>query len=298
MLLLPVLFESAIAQTPAAPASLPRTAEGHPDLQGVWEFRWRTLLTRPPGAPVSLPPAGVGPFIERQLEVFRALPGNGNPESDTDLTTLVRVHGEYRTSLIVEPADGQIPWLPGRQPPPLTPALMDAIVTDPEQRAPNERCIATESFPMIPIPTNNYVQIVQPPGAVVMMPEALGHVRRLAPGAVRQASPDVLSRWEGDALVVESRNFTPDMRFTQPGTLVGFSPASSVVETFTPVSADEIFYRFTVTDTTLYSRPWTVETTWIRSDHSLFEYACHEGNYALTNILLGGRVREVRKAPR
>jgi len=292
LLALPVLTEAAMAQPPEAepPSPISRMADGRPDLQGVWEFRWRTFLVRPPGAPaIARDAAEADLMVERQKTFFRALPGNGNPESDLDLTTLVRVNGEYRMSLIVDPPSGQIPWLESERM--ALPRPTDKPIDDPEERAPNERCIAMQTFPVIPIPTNNYVQVIQPPGAVVMIPEALGEIRRLAPGVAREDA-DVSSRWEGDTLVVESRNFFPALRFTQPMTMVGFSGATSVRESFTPVSRDEILYRFTITDPTLYSHPWTVETAWVRSRERLFEYACHEGNYALTNMLQGGRARD------
>lgn len=285
--LLSALSEAAIAQSPPPPAAvtLPRTADGHPDLQGVWEFRWRTFLVRMPGTPAKLrDEADADKLVARQIAGFRAQPGNTNPESDQDVTTLLKIGGEYRSSLIVDPPDGQIPWLPGKRPgmPPM------GSVDNPEERARAERCIAMPNVPVIPIPSNSFIQVIQPPGAVVMIPEALGQIRHTVLGT----QGDVRSRWEGDTLVVESRNLTPDQRFTQPITIVGFSQATTVSETFTPVSANEIIYRYTITDPTLYARSWTAETVWARSTHRLFEYACHEGNYALANILMGSRVQD------
>jgi hypothetical protein len=299
LLALPFLCEAAIAQQPpaappAAPAPISRSADGHPNLEGVWEFRWRTFLARPPGMPAVVDAAGARAAEAGQIAFFRSLPGNANPESDTDFTTFVRVRGEYRTSLIIDPPDGQLPWTEAARPPAGPPP--DVPVNNPEERAHNERCIASAGFPVIPVPTNNYIQVIQTPDTLVFIPEALGDVRRLSPGA-EPAAADVKSRWEGDTLVVETRNFGRFMRFTQPGTMVAFSPATTVRETYTPVSADEITYRFTVTDPTLHTRPWTAETTWVRSRDRLYEYACHEANYALTNMLKAGRVRDGRPSP-
>jgi hypothetical protein len=292
---LPAFAEGAIAQTAQAgpgTSEIPRTLDGHPDMQGVWDNRWRTFLERQPGVAVgALDAAGARQLEEQQAAQFRQLPGNGNPESDQDMTTLVPVRGEYRTSLIIDPANGRVPWRPDARPIPRD--LINGAVNGPEERAPSERCIATPSFPLLPLPSNGYIQIIQPPGLVLMRPEALSDLRLLVPG--RTGSQETVSRWEGDNLVVETRSFAPETHWVIPMTLVGFGPATSVRETFTPVSPDEILYRFTVTDETLYSQPWTVETTWVRSPNPVLEYACHEGNYALSNILMGGRVRDAQR---
>jgi hypothetical protein len=154
---------------------------------------------------------------------------------------------------------------------------------------------------MISPPTNAYIQIVQPPGRVMIMAETMNEVRELKPGEAAKTPGfaswrgDAVSRWEGDTLVVETRNMRDEVRFA-PLTYVVLSPQSVIVERITPVSKDEFRYSYTVSDTVLYARPWSAETTYVRSAAKTYEYACHEGNYALANILSGGREADRRAA--
>jgi hypothetical protein len=291
--------EAAIAQRPF---DLARTPDGRPDLQGVWQFKWMTPLERPPGVDVLNLNAEEAKALAARMTAFRLnLPGNANPPSDTDFSGLAFVDGSFRTSLIVDPPSGKLPFTEEGARRRDIYQMMQA--DNPEERAATERCIAGGGgAPMLAPPTNAYVQIVQPPGNVVFLAEALSDVRIVPLGGAKRSSVfaslhgDSTGRWDGDTLVIETRNLRADVRFAAPMSRVVYSPDTTIVETFTPVSAREIRYRVTVTDPVVYSRPWTAETSYIRTTDRMFEYACHEGNYALANILKGGREQEHRVA--
>jgi hypothetical protein len=291
--------EAAIAQSAA---TLSRTPDGHPDLQGVWESRWATMLERPPGvATLQVDPQTAAVMNQAGIKLRGNLPGAANPESDMDYTALVMVDGEYRTSLIVDPPNGRLPYTPeGLR---LRRAWQPDTLDNPEERTTGERCITGGRAPLLPIPTNSYIQIVQPPGLVVVQAEAMNELRSIPIGRPGNVSAfpnfmgDAAGRWEGDTLVIETTNARPDIRWSPPGSIVVVQPQTRIIERFQPVSQREIRYSFTVTDPVVYAQPWTVETTWIRSDSRVYEYACHEGNYALVNILRGGRELDRRAQP-
>lgn len=296
--LLALSTEAAMAQTGPETADLPRTADGRPDLQGVWESRWFTLFERMPGMPAEMAEADMPGFIAAGIEARAQRPGNANPDSDIDsMPELVKVGGTYRTSLIIDPPDGRLPFTPeGRK---RANGLHLNSADQPEHRTESERCIVGSGrAPMISPPTNAFIQIVQPPGRVMIMAESMNDVRELRPGTA-QVSPfptfrgDAASRWEGDSLVIETTNMRDEVRFA-PLTYVVLSPQTVVVERIAPVSATEFRYSYTVSDPVLYTRPWSAETTYVRSASRTYEYACHEGNYALANILRGGREADRR----
>jgi hypothetical protein len=287
--------EAAIAQTAE---TLPRTADGHPDLQGVWESRWATMLERPPGVPLRIAPQQATEMHLAGVKLRANLPGAANPESDTDYEPLVMVDGEFRSSLIVDPPNGRLPYTQeGLR---LRRAWQPDALDNPEERTTGERCITGGRAPLLPIPTNSYIQIVQPPGLVVVQAEAMNDLRSVPIDRPARVSTfpnfmgDAAGRWEGDTLVIKTTNARPDIRWSPPGSTVVIRPQTLIVERFQPVSPREIRYSFTVTDPDVYAQPWTVETTWIRSDSRIYEYACHEANYALANILRGGREQERR----
>jgi hypothetical protein len=292
----------ASAQTPAP--DLARTKDGYPDLQGVWEGRWTTPLERPPQAPALVLTAEQAAGMMAAMETGRrARPVNSNPDSDFDLIGLARVKGEYRSSLIVDPPDGRLPLTAeGRA---LRSRFERESFDNPEERMSSERCVGGPGrAPMHTVPTNSYMRIIQSPGHVVLHTEAIDDVRILplggkhGPDAVLDLQGDSIARWEGDTLVVETRNFRADdpFRFSPPMSVVFLSATTTVTERFTRVSDSEIVYTYTVADPALYTRPWTAETTFVRTDARMFEYACHEANYSLANILRGGREMEKRAA--
>ena len=205
-----------------------------------------------------------------------------------------------RTSLIVDPPDGKLP--------PLTPkeakrragseGYRNREPDGPEDRNLYERCIS-RGLPgaMMPGFYNHNYQILQTPGYVVILVEMI-HDARIIPldgrphadQRIRQWLGDSRGRWEGNTLVVETTNFTKVKG--RALTVFGGSETTLLVERFTRVDEDTIDYQFTLTDPTEYARPWTASIPMTNLEGSLFEYACHEGNYGLGNILAGARAAE------
>jgi hypothetical protein len=317
---------TAAGQSAAAKA---RTEWGHPDLQGLWTNDTFTPLQRPaslagkefftPEEAAELNQAltadGVDPLAPNVLAALadprrseRLLQGKEDIHYDNSLWLTEKFRkglSTLRTSLIVDPASGRIP--------PLTPeaqkreaaraaAMKGRAFDDPESRPLGERCIIWphEGPPMLPAPYNNVIQIFQTPEYVIILQEIIHNARiipldrhsHLSP-SVRQLSGDSLGRWEGDTLVVETTNFTGKTRFQ------GSTETLRVIERFTRADADTIDYRFTVDDPDTWTKPWTAAIPMMKIDDSrLFEYACHEGNYDLGNILRSARTqeREAREA--
>ena len=292
-----------------------RTPEGHPDMQGVWDFRTVTPLERPAefaGKPV-LTEAEAAAYERRMADTRNADTNRDKTESrgvtngtatTADLALAyndfwydrgTRVIGTRRTSLILDPPDGRIP--------PLTEAARQRFATidaarerpalGPEDRSVGERCILgfNSGPPMVPGGYNMYVQIVQAPGYVVIMNE-MNHSARIIPldgrphGTVRSLVGTSRGRWEGDTLIVETRNFLNET------SLRGSSPALHLVERLTRPSAETLLYEFTVNDQTTWTKPWTAQVPMRRTDEQIFEYACHEANYGMTNLLKGARFGE------
>ena len=231
--------------------------------------------------------------------------------------TYNKVDGQYRTSMIVDPPDGRIPpTLPEAQK--RNAARLRAVPTsdapenvetrapgaydNPEQRPLGERCIlgfgSTSGPPMLSVLYNNFKQIVQTPTHVVILVEMVHDARIIpfktthAPDNMRKWMGDSIARWEGDTLVVETTNFTDKTRFR------GASEKLKVTERFNRVDNNTLLYRFTVEDPTTWARPWTGEYTWAAAepDDHLYEYACHEGNYAFEGIMKGERLLDEEKA--
>ena len=205
-----------------------------------------------------------------------------------------------RTSLIIDPPDGRIPFTAQGQ------ARADAVrvkmqselADGPEDRRDLDRCRGV-SIPFISGTSGTYSRIVQTPGSITLYHED-GHIgggyrtvsmdgRPHLPGHIRQWLGDSIGRWEGDTLVVDTTNFTGLTSFNGSGDQL------HLVERFTPVSADLIMYEATVSDPVAWTRDWTIELPLQRIDNrqnQIFEAACHEGNYAMTSILAGARVLE------
>jgi hypothetical protein len=228
------------------------------------------------------------------------------------------VDGQKRSSIVMDPPDGHVPPLTAeaRQRQASRFALLrtqsDATEStdpglepggaydDPERRSLAERCLlgfsSTSGPPILPnYFYNNLHQIVQTPDTVMILTEMVHDARIVriggqhAPPTIRKWLGDSIGRWEGDTLVVETTNFTDKTRFR------GTTEHLKVTEHFTRVDAKTLKYRFTIDDPKTWDRPWTGEYTWpITQDH-LYEYACHEGNYAMGNILRGARLRETQE---
>jgi hypothetical protein len=228
------------------------------------------------------------------------------------------VNGERRTSLVIDPPDGRVPpvtaaarqrALAARVVRPTSdttesrdPGLEPAgSYDDPERRPLGERCIlgfgSTSGPPALPdYFYNNLHQIVQTPQYVMILTEMVHDARIIRmnaqhlPKTIRKWMGDSVGHWEGDTLVVDTTNFTDKTRFR------GATEDMHVVERFTRVSDKALLYRFTIEDRATWDRPWTGEYTWPATDEHIYEYACHESNYALENILRGARLREADEA--
>jgi hypothetical protein len=333
MLLLPTFIQTGDAfagdqaQAPpaAAAAATPwtprRTPWGDPDLQGLWTNTTTTPLERPDrfagketltqeerieldrraarDADRPQPPT----TVERPTSVTFAPPGNVGAYNSWWLEKGV---ASNQTSLIVDPPDGKLP--------PLTleaqhrNAKLAAVRGRPpaswEDTNLMERCI-TRGMPGLMMPGfyNHNYHLLQAPGYVVILLEMF-HDARIIPvdgrphvgQDIRLWNGDSRGRWEGNTLVVETTNFNDRIHERRP-TLVVFGTGKSLhlVERFTRVGPDLIDYRFTVTDPTTFTRPWTASTPMSRTEGPILEYACHEGNYAMTNILRGAREQEKRE---
>ena len=224
------------------------------------------------------------------------------------------VNGQKRTSLVVDPADGRVPaYTPAarqRLAGFLAALTSDAVESsdpgletasgaydDPERRPLGERCLlgfASTSGPPV-LPTyfyNNLHQIVQTKDTVIILTEMVHDARIVRmnaqhlPATMRRWLGDSVGHWEGDTLVVDTTNFTNKTRFR------GATDNLHVVERFTRTDARTLLYRFTIEDPASWARPWTGEYSWPATDQLIYEYACHEANYALGGILSGARVRE------
>ena len=229
-------------------------------------------------------------------------------------STYTVVNGEIRSSIIVDPPNGKVP--------PLSAAARKAIAMrvqptsdaqenandpglekapgaydDPERRPLGERCLlgfgSTAGPPALPnYFYNNLHQIVQTPDAIMILTEMVHDARIVRmnaqhlPKNIRQWLGDSIGHWEGDTLVVDTTNFTDKTRFR------GSTENLHVVERFTRVDDRTLLYRFTVEDANTWDRPWTGEYAWPATDAKIYEYACHEANYAMTDILKGARLRE------
>jgi len=289
----------AAATVTAGAQSLPRTADGHPDLDGTWYFGTATPLERPKelaGQTYFQNAADAAAFERRTAERIGNVIAVHPPEW---LDYGTKVVPDFRTSLIIDPPDGRVP--------PLTAAAQARIAArragrpggdadDPEARSIQERCLMFGAGPpVLPGPYNNNLQIVQTATAVLIHSEMI-HDARIVPLDARPKLPEAIrlwlgssrGHWEGDTLVVETTNF--DERIS----LRGSDERLTVIERLTLQSPDTLRYEYTVDNPTAFTKPWSAAYTMTRSQETIYEYACHEGNYGLMNILRGARAEEGR----
>lgn len=281
--------------------AFPRTQEGHPDFQGVWESLWLTPLERPAGVPQDVPEAD----LERVRQVFLDREANrAKIQLETEgefavATKVLRVGGVYRGSQVIDPPDGRIPrTAEGKA------KRTDAGNADgPESYNRAVRCIAGVGVP--PMITGNFDtlrRIVQTPGHVVVYSESINDTRILPVAAgVPESAPRSLMgasavRWEADTLVVETSRFDGARPIGIGPFAVPLSDDAVIVERFHLNGPDELVFRYTVTDPVNYTAPWTGEMAWTRSSDRLYETVCHEANYSLANMLRGARIEEERRA--
>jgi len=285
----------------------PRTAWGDPDLQGQWNSQTSTPLERPLAGAL----AGKETLTDEEAEGLEAkhLEDGDRPPAAGDPGTynsfwFDRGKGVNRTSLIIDPPDGRVPAYTAEAAQRLAAERAERAKRGPADSyadlPPWTRCI-TRGWNGIGSNYSSNTQIFQSPGYVVILQELI-HEARIIPVAVRDGLPpdvqqwlgDSRGRWDGDTLVVETRNFDPRSSYR------GSSPALVLTERYTRTSEGEIDYRFTMHDPTVYVKDWTVGRPMRREVDKLtvFEYACHEGNIAMTGILAGARKQEKEAAVR
>jgi len=279
----------------------PRSPDGHADMQGIWKNSNLTPLERPEG----FHQLAITPAEAKELEAQYYLGPGANKPDDPGRLLEVRsfepIRGELRSSQIIDPKDGRIPWneLYKEKSSALRRAGLTAF-DDPEQRPPLERCLgSTGAPPMQPNPEGNFYQFVQTPETTVIMSEVSHDARIIrmnsthSPSAVTSWLGDSIGWWDKDTLVVETKYFAPNSAVRMNSRYVFLvSPQTTVVERFTRVSKHELNYVFSVSDPTYYTRSWSGETHLRRSKERMFENACHEGNYSMRNILEAARIRD------
>lgn len=280
-------------------------------VQEVAEFRDRPSdPDRPPpakgGEERPLPP-GEPTFIERLSASAGGRVGGYNNFWLDPGERVLRIAGRPRSGMIIDPPDGRVPSLTAEARARLAKVAAErkrfGEYDHPELRGLAERCLlsfgSNAGPPMLPnyFYNNNY-QIVQTKDHVMIMTEMVHDTRVIRLGAGQQHPPahvrlwmgDSIGRWDDDTLVVETTNFHPLQQYR------GASEHLKVIERFTRTGPETILYRFTIEDPTTFTAPWTAELAFHRTDEMIYEYACHEGNYALANILGGERAREKREA--
>jgi hypothetical protein len=317
---------AAVGTSAQQKAPIPRTTGGHPDLQGTWSYATLTTLERPAEFKDKpfLTAAEAAEFEQRTLKIqdrdrrdVDPSTGRGS-DGRTDVDRAYnqawwefgsKIVGTRRTSLVIDPPDGMIPaltpdgarrardrrglWMAnGNYEGGAAATGLDSYLDRPMQ----ERCLAwtVAGPPMIPGAYNNNVGIFQTAEHVVILNEMV-HDHRVVPLADRPGVGETIrlwmgsshGRWEGDTLVVSTTNFRP-MVFRSA------SEKLSLTEKFTLVAADTLMYEFTVDDPLTWVRPWTAQFPMTRMDEPIYEYACHEGNYSLRNILAAARKAEQR----
>jgi hypothetical protein len=288
----------------------PRTADGQPDLQGIWSSASLTPFERPKelSGKEFFTQEEAAAFAKRVLDQSNRDRRGASPEEDVagayneaffDRGT--KVASNLRTSIVVDPADGRVPALTpeAREAAAARAAAQRRLPEGPEDFALPVRCIIwpTAGPPMVPGPYNNNYQIVQTRDYVAINTEMIHDVRIIPldgrshlPSATRQWMGDSLGHWEGDTLVVDTTNFTDKTHFR------GSDRNLHVVERFTRTGADTLRYRFTIDDPTAFTKPWTGEIAMSNEPGPLYEYACHEGNYSLAGMLAGAREQEKTEA--
>ena len=283
-----------------------------PSIEGVWNFSTLTPFERSQefsGKPY-MTDAEAAAFEARTIEQGNRDRRGASAEADVGGAynefwfdrglRLATINGRHPSSLVVDPPDGRVP--------PLTAAAQQRAAAraaerrqhpadGPEDRSLGERCLTFNAGPpMNPGPYNNYVQIFQNAGRVIIFNEMIHDARVVPldgsphpPAPIRRWQGDSRGRWDGQTLVVDTTNFTDKTNFR------GADQNLHLVERFTRIDAKTLHYEYTVDDPTAFTRSWTVSLPMTKTDDRVFEYACHEGNYALENILRGARAEEKEK---
>ncbi|MBZ5607114.1 MAG: hypothetical protein LAP38_02565 [Acidobacteriia bacterium] len=317
LLAAPILLH---AQAPAAkPAAkpapkrawtTPRTSGGHPDLQGIWTNATITRMERLPefNGKLDLTDAEAAAFEAKDHQDSEEEPGkdgvilggvrfSGANAGYNALfidrgNELARVDGKKRSSLIIDPSDGKVPpRVPGSGGRFGRGGAAPGGPANVKNRPISERCIlgfgSTSGPPMLPVLYNNNYQIVETPNTVMIMVEMIHDVRVVRiggthkPPEIRQWLGDSIGHWEGDTLVVDTTNFSGQAGF------YGSGQNLHIIERFQRVDQNTILYRVTLDDPSTWTKPWTMEYPFVAAKGPIYEYACHEGNYAMEDILGG-----------
>ena len=258
------------------PYQVPMNEHGQPDLQGVWSTRWNTMLERPPGMPLVLPPEAAQEFAQAVYE--GGLSGNTDPDIDIlGPQTLAMVKGEYRSSVIVYPEDGSLPYNQlGIENSSFEYFKGDFGFDGPEDRPGVERCIEAWGSPPL--------RVIHMDGAT-------------RPDAIRTFEGHSIGRWEGDSLVVETTHYSDtNPERASMGRPMLISSEAHVSERFTRLSDTELFYEYTVNDPVYYTEAFRGEFSFTRDEPGhIYEYSCHEGNYSMEGALRGARYQEAQE---
>jgi hypothetical protein len=304
-LALPVTL-AAQAEKRAAPdtapktSAMPRTADGKPDLQGTWDFAQLTPFERPDAL------AGQSSFAsdDDAEEFAQSRKQNMDRRDGGAAADVERAYNDFwwdfgsrvakQTSLVVDPPNGRVP--------PLTKEAQARFAErrgqrfdNPEERPLAERCILgfNSGPPMVPSAYNNNMQFVQTRDSVLIFNEMIHSARVIdlrrtshLAADVRPLTGDSIGHWEGDTLVVDTTNFLKEGGFR------GASANMHLVERFSLDDQNTLRYKFTVDDSATWTAAWTASIPMARTSEQIFEYACHEANYGLENVLKGGRYRD------
>ncbi len=296
----------AVAQDVSAPF---RTSDGHPDLQGIWDYRTITPLERPEefDGKTVLTEEEAATFEREEYrrqnrDLIDPATGGANypPESQGGVVPYnefwydrgTRVVESRRTSLIIDPPDGRIPYVPGARPARRRGGGGGRGFDSWTDRSLWERCL-TRELPRLSGAYNNNLQIFQSADYVVILNEMIHEARIIPlddsphlPPTIPQWQGDSRGRWEGDTLVVETTNFTDQTNFR------GSRAGLHLVERFARADDDTLLYEFTVGDPSVWTQPWTGAVDMARLDGEMYEYACHEANRGMEGLLAGARVQE------
>ncbi len=302
---------------------VPRTADGVPDIQGMWTSNTITPFSRPEefGDKLVLDREEVMRLEQAVADYTAEQDQPSDPDripeakerielADSynnfwfdDGTRVARYNGEYRSSLLIDPPNGRMPAY--------TPAAEERLrraaqlreergpFAGPESRPLAERCLmsfgSSSGPPMLPILYNNHYQIVQSPGYVMILVEMVHDARIIRidadplPDVFRPWMGDSIGHWEGDTLVVETDKFNPNQRFRNS------TEKFRITERFTRVSENVMNYSFTAHDPDTFVQSFSAEMPMNLTDDILYEYACHEGNYSLPGVLAGARLDEAEQ---
>ncbi len=310
---------NAVASKPAKPLktwTLSHTPDGQPDVEGIWNNSTITPLERPKAL------AGKEFFTGQEAAAYERSTladlstdrrdGSAEVDVNRSYNELFRERGgvvrTLRTSLIIDPPDGRIPALTPEA------AKREAErAADRRRRGPDpadftvdrnlaERCI-TRGAPKLPGGYNNNFQIYQTPGYVTILHEMIHDTRVIPLDGSPHVSPNIRlwlgdsrGHWEGNTLVIDTTNFNDQIMSNNFNCCRAAGRNLHVVERLTRVSEDMIDYRYTVDDPTTYTRSWTAQVPLTKTEGPIYEYACHEGNYALEDILKGARAQEAAAA--